>query len=84
MGVDRIFRGIVYKIESKGAIGSLVYHRIKYGAATLLGKIMGEERYAKWFYHLYTKRNLDLENPERFDEKAPVFPGSRGSGPSAY
>ena len=69
MGVARIFRGIVYKIESKGAIGSLVYHRIKYGAATLLGKIMGEERYAKWFYHLYTKRNLDLENPERFDEK---------------
>lgn len=69
MGVARIFRGIVYKIESKGAIGSLVYHRIKYGAATLLGKIMGEERYAKWFYHLYTKRNLDLENPKRFDEK---------------
>lgn len=69
MSLARGLRSVVYKIEGKGSLGSLIYHRIKYGVATLLGNIMGEKRYAQWFYHLYTKRNLDLENPQRFDEK---------------
>lgn len=56
-------------MNKKGSLGSLMYHRIKYGSAKFLGIIIEEKRYAKWFYHLYTKRNLDLENPRRFDEK---------------
>lgn len=69
MSIARKLRSLVYSIEGKGSFGSLLYHRIKYGSATLLGLILGEERYAKWFYHLYTKRELDLDEPKRFDDK---------------
>ena len=47
----------------------MVYYRIKYAVAIFLGKIWSEERYAKWFYHLYTGKDLNLDNPQRFDEK---------------
>lgn len=69
MGVAHGLRSVVYSISGKGSFGNLLYHRIKYGTAFFMGKILGEKRYAKWFYHLYTKRQLDLENPTRFDEK---------------
>lgn len=47
----------------------MAYYRIKYSVAIFLGKIWSEEKYAKWFYKLYTGKVLNLENPQRFDEK---------------
>lgn len=47
----------------------MVYYRSKYALATFLGFIWGEERYAKWFYHLYTGKDLNLEDPKTFDHK---------------
>ncbi len=69
MGITSVCKKVVIKIGDKGALGSNVYHRIKYGTAKLLGAIKGEEGYAKWFYHLYTGKELNLDNPTRFDEK---------------
>ncbi len=59
----------VISIGNRGSAGKLLYYHIKYGAAKLLGRIWTEEHYAKWFYHLYTKKQLDLDQPKRFDEK---------------
>ena len=69
MSLARSLKKIVIKIGEKGALGDLIYHQIKYTAATFLGAVMGEERYAKWFYHLYTGKKLNLEHPVYFDEK---------------
>ena len=69
MGVSRAIKKAVCSLDGKGARGSLLYHRIKYEAATVLGRLLGEERYAKWFYHLYTGKRLNLGNPTYFDEK---------------
>ena len=69
MGITNSIKQLVIKIGEKGSFGDRVYHITKYTAATILGKLMGEERYAKWFYHLYTGRELNLTDPKRFDEK---------------
>ena len=69
MNLLQIIKRTVIIIGDKGALGSIVYHRIKYGVAKFLGFIKGEEGYAKWFYQLYTGKELNLENPIRFDEK---------------
>lgn len=60
---------MLVKITEKTYLGGYIYTVIKYSVAMLLGAIWSEEHYAKWFYKLYTKRTLDLENPTRFDEK---------------
>lgn len=49
--------------------GDALYYRAKYTLAAVLGKFWGDERYAKWFYHLYTGRELNLDDPRRFDER---------------
>jgi len=59
----------VASLGNKSQFGSTVYHWAKYTIAKLLGSIWSEEHYAKWFYHLYTGRNLNLDNPKFFDEK---------------
>ena len=69
MSITRGLRNLVFRIERQSSFGSLLYNRIKYGTATVLGVVLSEKRYAKWFYHLYTKRNLNLDDPKRFDEK---------------
>lgn len=56
-------------IGGNGSSLEMLYYRVKYGIATFLGKIWSEERYAKWFYHLYTGKELDLDNPKTFDHK---------------
>lgn len=50
-------------------IWNKIYYFSKYSTARFLGAIWSEEHYAKWFYHLYTGRQLNLEDPQRFDEK---------------
>ena len=57
MGITRIIKSAVIHIGEKGALGSSIYHRIKYTAAKAIGLILGEEKYAKWFYHLYTGKS---------------------------
>ncbi len=56
-------------IGGNGSSLEMLYYRAKYGIATFLGKIWSEERYAKWFYHLYTGKELNLDNPKTFDHK---------------
>lgn len=53
----------------KNEFGDALYYRAKYCLGSVLGKLWGDERYAKWFYHLYTGRELNLDNPQRYDEK---------------
>ena len=69
MSVALKFRSLVYKIGGLGQVGDFAYHVIKYESAKFLGRIWSEEHYAKWFYHLYTGKTLNLNNPQRFDEK---------------
>lgn len=69
MGIDKSLKALVISIGEKGAIGDRVYHYIKYSAAKILGAIWSEEHYAKWFYHLYTNKELNLDKPRYFDEK---------------
>lgn len=68
--------GVLGKLKSKFANASgkgnrfdVFYLHTKYAMATVLGKIWSEEHYAKWFYHLYTGKVLNLESPKYFDEK---------------
>ena len=67
--IAKYLRELVVKIGEKGAVGDRVYHLTKYTAAKILGCLLGEEKYAKWFYHLYTGKVLHLDNPIYFDEK---------------
>lgn len=69
MSIASAGKKIVCKIGDKGKLGSLIYHKTKYTTARFLGKIWSEEHYAKWFYNLYTGKELNLDNPQRFDEK---------------
>ena len=46
-----------------------LYLRTKYRMAMFLGAVWSEEHYARWFYHLYTGKKLNLQNPRYFDEK---------------
>ncbi len=69
MGVARALKSTVIKLSEKGALGSEIYHHIKYLAAKTLGTILGEDKYAKWFYHLYTGKKLNIQEPRYFDEK---------------
>ena len=50
-------------------IGSYLYYHGKYGMAKMMQLFFGEERYAKWFYKLYTGKELHLDEPRYFDEK---------------
>ncbi len=65
----RKIKNIISNMSGRNGILDLIYTSIKYTVATVLGKIWGEERYAKWFYHLYTGKQLNLSNPQFFDEK---------------
>ena len=47
----------------------MFYYRAKYGSAKIMRALLGEEGYAKWFYHLYTGKRLNLEKPQTFNEK---------------
>lgn len=69
MKFGKKIKAIVTKIGDKGPLGSTVYHHIKYTTAKFMRSALGEEKYAKWFYHLYTGKRLNLENPKYFDEK---------------
>ncbi len=67
---------IVYKIKNKlfdlsleSGFWDRIYYFSKYTTAKTMCGLLGEKGYAKWFYHLYTGKQLDLENPKRFDEK---------------
>lgn len=69
MNIASTIKKMVVKIGDQSQLGSAVYHWVKYSTAKFLGAIWTEERYAKWFYHLYTGKQLQLENPQHFDEK---------------
>ena len=69
MGITSTIKRAVIKISEKGLIGKMIYQHIKYDTAKFLGVVWSEEQYAKWFYHLYTGKELNLDNPQRFDEK---------------
>lgn len=69
MSIESVLKEAVISISGKGAFGSELYHRIKYGTAKVLGAVKGEVGYSKWFYHLYTGKELNLDNPTHFDEK---------------
>lgn len=69
MSIASTIKNLVVKIGDQSQFGSAVYHWAKYSTAKFLGAIWTEERYAKWFYHLYTGKKLDLENPRYFDHK---------------
>lgn len=55
--------------SDSGEIWNKIYYFSKYTTARVLGTIWSEKHYAKWFYHLYTGKELNLDNPQRFDEK---------------
>mgnify|MGYP003288671961 CR=1 FL=1 len=65
----RKIKNALSNIGGSGNSMEMLYYRLKYGLASFLGFIWSEERYAKWFYHLYTGKELDLENPKTFDQK---------------
>lgn len=62
-------RDTVRRIGFSSSRGDLLYHEIKYFSAKTLRMALGEEGYAKWFYKLYLKKPLNLENPETLSEK---------------
>ena len=59
----------IINASEKGFAGEMLYYRAKYGGAKLMGALLGEKGYAKWFYHLYTGKKLNLDNPRTFNEK---------------
>lgn len=59
----------IVALSEKGVFGEWLYNVIKYNVASFLSLIWSEEHYAKWFYKLYTQKDLDLDNPKLFDEK---------------
>lgn len=65
----RKIKNALASISGNGKASELFYYRVKYGLASFLGLIWSEERYAKWFYHLYTGKDLILDNPKAFDHK---------------
>lgn len=67
--IIRKIKSSVIELSEKGDRGERLYTEIKYSVATIIGKILGEDDYAKWFYNLYTRRKLNLDNPTSFDEK---------------
>lgn len=69
MGLTSTIKELVIKIGDKNEHGAMLYYHIKYASSRVLGAILGEKRYAKWFYHLYTGMKLDLDNPQLFNEK---------------
>ncbi|MCQ2418704.1 MAG: glycosyl transferase [Clostridia bacterium] len=62
-------KNYVAHISDESALGDKIYYFAKYGTAKFLGAIWSEEHYARWFYHLYTGKHLNLDDPQRFDEK---------------
>lgn len=62
-------KDFISNLSGKNGFLDLFYTSTKYTIATLLGWIWTEEHYAKWFYHLYTGKELHLDNPRYFDEK---------------
>lgn len=56
-------------LSEHSAFWNRIYYSGKYSMAIILHLLRGDEGYAKWFYHLYTGKTLDLESPKRFDEK---------------
>lgn len=69
MGVLTKVKDYVAHISDVSALGDKIYYFAKYGTAKFLGAIWSEEHYANWFYHLYTGKQLNLDDPQRFDEK---------------
>lgn len=65
----RKIKNALSNIGGSGSSMEMLYYRLKYGLASFLGFIWSEEHYAKWFYHLYTGKDLDLDNPKTFDQK---------------
>ena len=62
-------KNAISALSGKGGAADYFYTSLKYTVASFLGAIWSEEHYAKWFYHLYTGKKLNLENPKYFDEK---------------
>lgn len=69
MGVLTKVKSFLSNKSDSGGVWNKLYYFSKYSTARILGAIWSEEHYAKWFYHLYTGRQLNLEDPQRFDEK---------------
>lgn len=62
-------KNIISNASGKNSRFDIFYTSLKYTIATVLGLFMGETKYAKWFYNLYTGKTLNLMNPRYFDEK---------------
>lgn len=69
MGVLSIIKEFVTKAKYTNPSGQMFYYRVKYGSAKLMCALLGEKSYAKWFYHLYTGKTLNLDNPQTFNDK---------------
>lgn len=66
---------MLFKIKSalkkwadKSNFGSMVFQTVRSLFARFM-LILPDEKYAQWFYHFYTGRKLNLQDPKRFDEK---------------
>jgi len=69
MGIAATLRSIVRHIGFFGNKGSLFYTRVKYLTAKTMHLMMSEDQYARWFYKLYMKKKLNLENPQTVGDK---------------
>lgn len=67
--IARRIKSRVIELSDKSVLGDRIYYFLKYSTASFLGVVLGEEKYAKWFYNLYTGKELNLDNPVSFDEK---------------
>ena len=54
--------------SDRSNFGSLVFQFARNCVANFM-LILPDKAYAKWFYKLYTKKKLNLDNPKYFDEK---------------
>lgn len=69
MGVLTKLKTFLSVKSDSAEIWNKIYYFSKYSTARFLGAIWSEEHYANWFYHLYTGKKLNLDDPQRFDEK---------------
>ena len=65
----RKIKNSISNVSGNGTLFDELYLHAKYRTAIFLGKIWSEEHYARWFYHLYTGKKLNLREPRYFDEK---------------
>lgn len=69
MSVLRKLKDFIAEKSDEGSGWNFIYYRLKYGMASVLNVIWSQEHYARWFYHLYSGKTLNLEDPQTFNDK---------------